>query len=82
MKKIEHHTVCSKDVPKSDATHNWQPVSMVFERQVLDESGRVIVRQPDTEEGRVYLVCLGCAQHTYMTTSWANYRLYGSEDRE
>lgn len=61
--------------------HNWQPVSMVFETQWLDDEGRVLVRQPDTERGRVYLVCLLCASHTYMSTAWVQYRLYGSEDQ-
>ena len=64
-----------------DCPHDWQPVSMVFETQLLDGEGRVRVRQPDMGAGRVYLVCLGCAQHTYMETSWANFRLEGSPDR-
>jgi hypothetical protein len=53
---------------------------MVFETQLLDEYGRVRVRQPDIDKGRVYLVCLLCASHTYMTTRFSIYRLYGSED--
>lgn len=61
--------------------HEWQPVSMVFETQLLDERGRVQVRQPDLEAGRVYLVCLRCAQHTYMQTNAVGYRLEGSTDR-
>ncbi len=62
--------------------HKWQPISMVFETQLLDPQGRVMVRQPDADKAKVYMVCLGCAQHTYMETSWANYRLYGSGDRD
>lgn len=62
--------------------HEWKPVSMVFETQLLDEHGRVRVRQPDLDKGRVYLVCLACASHTYQETSWINCRMYGSSDRE
>lgn len=62
--------------------HDWQPVSFVFEIQLLGHEGRVEIRQPDTEAGQVYLVCLGCAQHTYIETSWAQYRLEGSPDRK
>jgi hypothetical protein len=61
--------------------HSWQPVSMVFETQLLDDEGRVRIRQPDLKAGRVYLVCLACAQHTYMATNWTGYQLEGSEHR-
>jgi hypothetical protein len=61
--------------------HEWHPVSMRFETQLLDERGRVQIRQPDTEAGRVYLVCLRCSQHTYMETNWVGYRLNGVTDR-
>lgn len=64
----------------SDCSHDWQPVSMVFESQLLDGDGRVLIRQPDIDEGRVFLVCLQCASHTYVSTSWVGFRLYGSED--
>lgn len=72
----------SADRPGDPAicNHAWQPVSMVFETQLLDEYGRVRVRQPDTEAGRVYLVCLQCASHTYQETRWIGHRLYGSKD--
>jgi hypothetical protein len=63
-----------------ECRHEWQPISMVFETQLLDQDGRVLVRQPDLDEGRIYLVCLGCASHTYVTTSWIGFRLIGSED--
>jgi len=53
---------------------------MVFETQLLDQDGRVCIRQPDVERGRVYIVCLRCASHTYMSTKF-RYRLYGSEDQ-
>lgn len=55
--------------------HRWQPVSFVFETQLLDPHGRVHVRQPDIERGRVYLVCMPCRQHTYIETTWAGYYL-------
>ena len=50
--------------------HKWQPVSFVFETQLLDGGGRVYIRQPDLERGRVYCVCLGCFSHTYIETKW------------
>ena len=50
--------------------HNWQPVSMVFETQLLDSAGRVLVRQPDIENAKVYCVCLKCCSHTYYVTGW------------
>ncbi len=64
----------------AECDHRWQPVSMVFETQLLDGFGRVRVRQPDLTEGRCYFVCTGCASHTYMTTQWLGVRMYGSED--
>ena len=60
--------------------HVWEPISMVFESQLLTEVGQVRVRQPDIHEGRVYFICRGCACHTYMTTQWLGARMYGSED--
>ena len=53
--------------------HQWQPISFRFETQLLDQDGRVIVRQPHTEEGRVYCVCMRCHKHTYIVTSWAGF---------
>lgn len=61
--------------------HDWQPVSFRFETQLLDQHGRVMVRQPDIEEGRVYLVCLLCACYTYIDTQFVGFRLEGSMDR-
>ena len=55
--------------------HEWQPLSFVFESQLLDREGRVLVRQPDTEEGRVYCVCMRCHSHTYIVTEWAGFYL-------
>lgn len=66
--------------PPRDCPHNWTPVSFAFETQLLDSNGRVRVRQPDTEHGRVYFICTGCASHTYMSTSWVGYRMLGAED--
>ena len=62
-----------------DCAHKWQPVSMVFETQLLDPEGRVLIRQPDAKAGRVYIVCLGCGSHTYMPTKFI-YRLNGPDD--
>lgn len=61
--------------------HEWQPLSFVFETQVLDERGRVCIRQPDIEHGRAYLMCVGCAQHTYISTNWVEWQLCGCEHR-
>lgn len=55
--------------------HKWQPVSFVFETQLLDSSGRVLIRQPDIEKARVYMVCLECRLHTYIETRWAGFYL-------
>lgn len=72
--------VNDKIVVPRECGHQWQPAGMVFETQSLGEHGQVNVRQPDIHTGRVYLVCLLCASHTYMETSWAGFRLYGSSD--
>lgn len=55
--------------------HAWQPVSFRFESQLLDEQGRVQIRQPSIHEARVYLVCMGCHSHTYIETTWVGYWL-------
>lgn len=65
-----------------DCEHEWNPLSFVFETQLLDDVGRVRVRQPDIKKGRVFLVCVKCASHTYMQTEWVGFRLEGSLDRE
>ncbi|WP_433426285.1 hypothetical protein ACQP1V_43205 (plasmid) [Microtetraspora malaysiensis] len=62
--------------------HAWKPVSFVFETQLLDKDGRVLVRQPAITAGRVYLVCLGCCSHTYAETDWVGYTLGGPERRD
>lgn len=61
--------------------HDWKPLSFVFETQLLDDRGRVLIKQPALDEAKVYLVCLKCSSYTYMTTKWVSYRLYGSEDQ-
>jgi hypothetical protein len=55
--------------------HEWQPVSFVFESQLLDSEGRVLIRQPSIDAGRVYCVCVPCGLHTYLVTRWAGYCL-------
>ena len=60
--------------------HRWQPLSFVFETQLLDGSGRVVIRQPDTEKARVYAVCMECRSHTYVETEWVGYYLGGPGD--
>ncbi|MEU3899773.1 hypothetical protein [Streptomyces sp. NPDC045251] len=64
------------DCPKtSDGQHQWQPLSFVFETQLLDRDGRVLARQPAIDGGRVYAVCMPCRSHTYIETSWVGYYL-------
>lgn len=53
--------------------HRWQPLSFSFETQLLDGEGRVLVRQPDLKEARVYCVCLGCNSWTWVVTEWVGY---------
>ena len=55
--------------------HEWQPLSFVFETQLLDHDGRVVIRQPDLDKGRVYCVCMKCHRHTYIVTTWVNFYL-------
>lgn len=50
--------------------HKWIPLSFVFETQLLDDRGRVQIRQPDLKKGRVFCVCMGCHKHTYIETEW------------
>jgi hypothetical protein len=60
--------------------HEWQPLSFVFESQVLDPEGRVHIRQPDTDNARVYCVCMKCYTHTYITTEWIGHFIPGPHD--
>lgn len=75
-------TICPK---AADGEHRWQPLSFVFETQMLDSSGRVVVRQPDLDKGCVYAVCMPCRSHTYIETAWVGYYLgypYMEEEQE
>jgi hypothetical protein len=63
-----------------ECDHDFQPVSMVFETQMLDGDGRVLVRQPDLARGRVYCVCMKCHGHTYAETRWVGYYLADGDD--
>lgn len=56
-------------------SHKWQPLSFIFETQLLDEHGRVVIRQPDVANGRVYCVCMECCSHTYINTGYVGYYL-------
>jgi hypothetical protein len=67
------------DLCDDGGEHHWQPVSFVFETQLLDDAGRVRVRQPDIKEGRVYVVCMACRTHTYVVTERAGYFLGGPD---
>ena len=61
--------------------HRWQPVSFVFESQLLDEHGRVLVRQPAIDDGRLYVICMTCYTHSYIVTEFAGYFLGGPPSR-
>lgn len=65
------------DTCNNGQPHDWQPVSFVFETQLLDGQGRVMIRQPDLRKANVYCVCMGCRTHTYVETEWAGYYLGG-----
>ncbi len=62
-----------KPPPCHNLDHSWQPLSFVFETQLLDGSGRVQIRQPNIDAGRVYCVCMKCHHHTYIETKWVGY---------
>ncbi|MEU8378277.1 hypothetical protein [Streptosporangium sp. NPDC048865] len=68
--------------PKTGGDHAWQPVSFRFETQLLDSYGRVEIRQPNVDAGRVYMVCVPCRSHTYIDTAWVGYRLLGPFEEE
>lgn len=55
--------------------HEWQPVSFRFETQLLDDEGRVQVRQPDIEKAHVYFICMKCRGWTYGVFDWVGYYL-------
>lgn len=59
--------------------HKWQPLSFVFETQLLDPQGRVKIRQPDISNAQVFCVCMKCCAHTYIVTGWIGYYI-GSPD--
>lgn len=60
--------------------HGWQPLSFVFETQMLDDHGRVVMRQPAIQDARVYAVCMGCYTYTYLVAEWTGYYLGGAGD--
>lgn len=62
--------------------HEWQPVSFAFETQLLDDQGRVKIRQPDLANGRVYCVCMKCLGHTYVRTGYVGYYIGSPDDLE
>ncbi|MEO3856155.1 hypothetical protein [Acrocarpospora sp. B8E8] len=59
--------------------HVWQPLSFRFETQVLDERGRVEIRQPDLIDAHVYCLCWGCRSWTYVSADWVGFQLGGPE---
>jgi hypothetical protein len=71
----QRHSDATRCPNTADGEHQWQPLSFVFETQMLDPQGRVIVRQPSIDEARVYAVCMPCRSHTYVVTAWVGYYL-------
>ena len=77
-----HGMPTSFNAPR-DCDHIWEPVSLSFETELYEVDGRYIrnhIRQPDLDEGRCWFICRRCACHTYMTTQYVGFRMYGSED--
>lgn len=62
-------------------SHDWEPCSFVFESQLLDREGRVLIRQPDIEEARVYFICMKCRGYTYGVFNWVGYYLGDPDDQ-
>ena len=60
--------------------HNWIPLSFVFESQILDPDGRIVIKQPALDNARVYCVCMKCRGHTYIETHWVEYFLGSPDD--
>jgi hypothetical protein len=69
-----------KEAVADQCLHTWQPVSFVFETQLLDNEGRVKIRQPDTYLAKVFCVCMACRAHTWVETRWIGYYLGGPEE--
>lgn len=65
-------TVCDDGEP-----HRWQPLSLNFETQVALGRIDVVRMRPDIHVGCVYVVCMECRCHTYVTTEWAGFHLGG-----
>jgi hypothetical protein len=61
-------------------SHVWQPCSFRFETQLLDDMGRVRIRQPDIDEARVYFVCMRCRGWTYGVFNWVGFTLGDPDD--
>jgi hypothetical protein len=57
----------------SKCIHEWKPLSFVFETQLLDKDGRVLVRQPESNNAKVYCVCMKCCGYTFIETAWVGY---------
>jgi hypothetical protein len=60
-----------------ECQHKWQPCSFRFETQLLDREGRVVIRQPELHNARVYCVCMKCRSWTYIEAHDIRYFLGG-----
>ena len=63
--------------------HEWESVSLQLDTKTQKTPSNT--RGPartNLKKARVWLACLKCASHTYMSTSFVNFRMYGAEDRD
>lgn len=74
------HPVGSGCIDGDLYAHDWQPLSFVFESQLLDSEGRVLIRQPDIDEARVYCVCMKCRGWSYAVVDFVGFFLGNPDD--
>lgn len=58
--------------------HKWQPVQLRMETELLYTEGTTIradIRQPDTVQARVFVVCLKCLSWSYYDLGYAGFYL-------
>ncbi|RYE02388.1 MAG: hypothetical protein EOP50_00160 [Sphingobacteriales bacterium] len=70
---LDRQNTVWKEIIARNCDHLWQPVSFQFGQF----SGA-----PDLRDGRVYCVCMKCASHTYLKTSWYGAYIGGPDDLE
>lgn len=60
--------------------HVWEPLSFRFEAQLLDDDGRVLIRQPAIDDAHVYFICMKCRGWTYGVFEWVGFFLGNPPD--